>query len=417
MNYKRRYLHDILSERPTRFKAILITGPRRSGKSTLTRELLKEWGGRGVAQFDTVIEQGRFTEDPEGFLKDLGTPAVLDEIQNVPQVLSYLKKRIDIDPEGSCDYILTGSHQFHMMRHVSESLAGRVLVKELLPFCVGEVHETSFARATRNLRALFQLDAPNDAEGTPLGKGDVIGKIVVGGFPQAIACGNDDERNEWFNSYLTTYVQRDIRSLSNLQNLGQFSRFVQLIAGRTSKLVNYSELGKDISVSYKTAQHYLSLLESSYLWASLPPYFQTASERRISKSPKGVFLDTGLAAHLTGLTSNGLERNPLFGPLFESFVITELQKLINAIGTRATLLHFRAGDRVEVDLVIETGGKIIPIEIKASATIDASWSHGIKAFREIVGIHKDSPGYVISLNPRVEHIAHNVFNVPLHSLC
>jgi predicted AAA+ superfamily ATPase len=218
---------------------------------------LKEWGGGDYLQFDTPADQARFLDDPEGMVRALSKPAVLDEVQNIPEVFNYLKKVIDENPEGGCDYILTGSQQFNMMRGVTESLAGRVMIKELLPFCYAESRRANSRIIGENFLKLLSLSKDFDVDGNSFTKSDVVEAIIVGGYPPVAQANNLQEREEWFNSYLETYIQRDVRALSNIQNLAQFSRFVQLVAGRTATIINYSELGKDIGVNYKTAQHYL----------------------------------------------------------------------------------------------------------------------------------------------------------------
>lgn len=270
------------------------------------------------------------------------------------------------------------------MHEVVESLAGRILIKELLPFTLVEYQEGEFLRVKNNLLSLFDpkeifLESEKIVE-----KSTILGFLISGGFPQVNEENNETFRDNWFNSYLETNIQRDIRSLSAIQNLGQFSRFVQLIAGRTAKIINHSELGKDIGVTYKTVQHYLSLLE---------------------------------AAYLIGVTSVGLERSPLFGHLFESYVITELLKLSKAFNVRVHFSHFRAGNKEEIDLVIEYQVKVIPIEIKASGTIDASWTFNLSRFKEIIKLPPDAPGYVFSLNSKFMPLGRGNFNIPIQSFC
>lgn len=413
MSYHRRYLHDFLAKRPTNFRAILITGPRRSGKSTLCKEILKDWGGKSYVTFDTPLEQARFANDPLGYLRALATPVVLDEVQNVPEIFNYLKVIIDENPESACDYILTGSQQFQMMNKVSESLAGRILIKELYPFSLGEMRESSAKKIQFNFETILALKDNFSLGESLLNKEQVLKYVSSGGFPPAALNSIEEQRNEWFNSYVETYIQRDLRSLSNVQNLSSFSRFISLIAGRTAQIINASELGKDIGVNYKTAQHYLSLLETSYLWKSLPPYYKVGSEKRLSKSPKGIFLDTGLAMFLIGLSLSGIERNPLCGAMFESLVIGEFLKLAACFGKRVALCHFRAGESAEVDLVIEHGSQIIPIEIKCSASIDSSWGKGIKVLKNIAKIPTGNISYVISLNPQIIPLGEGIVNVPI----
>lgn len=418
--YNYRYIQEIFIERPRLFRAILITGPRRSGKSTLCKKLQESWGTAGsYVSFDTPLEQARFQSDPQGFLRSLKVPVVLDEVQNVPELFNYLKVLIDEQAEGGCDYILTGSQNFQMMHKVSESLAGRILVKELLPFSLGEIREAPSERIKKNLQSMLTLHDEFDIEKNAVEyfqRDQVLSLLSRGGFPPAALSDNENERLEWFHSYVETYVQRDLRALSNVQNLSSFTRFVSLVAGRTAQMINYSELGKDIGINYKTAQHYLSLLEASYLWRTLVPYYKHSSEKRLTKSPKGIFLDTGLAMFLAGVHPSTLERNQLLGNLFETLVIGECIKLCAAFGHKITPCHFRAGESSEVDLVLEYGSTLVPIEIKCSATPDSSWGRGIQTLRKVAGLSESHTGYVLSLAPEVRPIAPGILNVPLSVL-
>jgi predicted AAA+ superfamily ATPase len=222
------------------------------------------------------------------------------------------------------------------------------------------------------------------------------------------------EAVDWFASYLETYVQRDVRSLSHLQDLSAFSRFTSLIAARTGCILNFSELGKDIGVNYKTAQHYSSIFEAGYLWRLLAPYHGNNVEKRLSKSPKGVMLDSGLAAFLMGFYSpDGIDKSPLFSQLFETLVISEFAKLFAGLNERVTLMHFRAGQTHEVDLILQHGQRLIPIEIKASGSPRADWGKGISVFRKTFGLPESCTGYVVSFGAKVEHLRENVWNLPL----
>jgi predicted AAA+ superfamily ATPase len=382
----------------------------------LAKALLKNWGGTTYYSFDTPADQARFTSDPEGFIRSLTTPAVLDEVQNVPEIFSYLKKIIDEGSHKRCDYILTGSQQFQVMRNVAESLAGRVLVKELLPFCSAEIDEVSQTRVLSNLETILSGEENFVLPTEVATREAILKRLTLGGFPQVHELSSASERTDWFSSYVETYIQRDVRALSNVQNLANFSRFVSLVAGKTGQIINYSELGKDLGINYKTAQHYLSLLSASFLWRSVPPFFIAGSEKRLSKSPKGYFTDTGLAMFLVGLSLEGLERNPMLGALFESYIFSEISKLLQGVGERVSLLHFRAGESKEVDLVLEVRGTEIPLEIKCSATIRPDWGNGIRAFRSITGRPRSSTGYVLSLHPTVTKLSEDLINVPVQCL-
>jgi predicted AAA+ superfamily ATPase len=266
------------------------------------------------------------------------------------------------------------------------------------------------------LRSIIESSEIFELPEQPCDRNSLLHKISLGGFPQIHELSSPDQINDWFASYVETYIQRDLRALSNVQNLASFSRFVSLVAGRTAQTVNYSELGKDIGVNYKTAQHYLSLLSASFLWRSVPPYFSTGSDKRLSKSPKGYLLDTGLAMFLVGLTKEGLERNPMQGALFESYIYSEISKLLQGLGERVSLLHFRAGESNEVDIVLEARGRVTPIEIKFSATIRPDWGRGIRAFRDVARGSASHKGYVLSLHPFVCNIAQNIINLPVQAL-
>jgi predicted AAA+ superfamily ATPase len=394
----------------------MIVGPRQAGKSTLANKLLEEWGGGSRVSFDTPQDIARFRADPELFFHNLSYPALLDEVQHVPEIFQYVKAHVDRLPSRDCQLILTGSQQFHMMRHVSESLAGRVLIKELYPFCVAETQDKEVLVLSRRLADLLNGSLTPD----PNVHGGVLSQVVVselmlrGGYPPVQFLPDLDHCREWLRSYLQTYIQRDIRDLSQVQDLGLFHRFVQLLAGRTARLVNYSELGRDLSINYKTAQHYLSLLEASYVWKTLPPFFHN-TEKRLVKSPKGIMLDSGLACLLTGIFSaESLEASPLRGAIFESFVISELLKLCSAFSFDVQLFHFRSAGGVEVDFVIEYGGHVIPMEIKYSASVHRAWGAGITRFNDTFGKTADiGVGYVISLHPQVFFINRETLNVPL----
>jgi predicted AAA+ superfamily ATPase len=414
MQYNYRYLQHILAQASPDFRVLLITGPRRAGKSTFAKHIQSLWNGGSYNSFDTPLEQARFNADPIGFLRSLALPAILDEVQNVPELFNYLKAEVDRNPGAGCQYILTGSQQFQVMRNVSESLAGRIQIKELLPFSVGEARRSDPERIRRNLETLLA-----GRSGFEVPKSDqpvLIPQLLeVGGFPQSVLASSEQSRFEWFSGYIETYIQRDIRSLSNIQNLSAFSRFVSLIAGRTAQLLNHSEIGKDIGINYKTAQHYLSLLESSYLWQPLLPYYKAGSEKRLTKSPKGILIDTGVAMYMTGLRKEGVMRNPMYGALFESLVISDLLKLCKSFGHRVVACHYRATEAAEVDLVLDLGSSIVPIEIKASASPDASWTRGIKSLRKAMSLPPDYPGFVLSLLDEVKPLGPGIVNVPFQA--
>lgn len=416
MPYKPRYLQEKCSSSRAFYPAQLIVGPRQAGKSTLANKLLDDWGGGSRFSFDTPHDIARFRTDPELFFQTLTYPALLDEVQHVPEIFQYVKAYVDRRPSRDCQVILTGSQQFHMMRHVSESLAGRVLVKELYPFCVAEAREKDASTLSGRLADFLagSLTSSPALRSDTLSLAEVVKNILRGGYPPVQFFPDLEQGREWLRSYLQTYIQRDIRELSQVQDLGLFHRFVQFLAGRTARLVNSSEIGRDLGVNYKTAQHYLSLLEASFVWKTLPPFFRN-TEKRLVKSPKGIMLDSGLVCLLTGIFSvESFETSPLRGTIFESFVISELVKLCSAFSFDVQMFHFRSAGGVEVALVIEYGGRAIPVEIKCSASVHRSWGAGIARFNATFGkTANGNIGYVISLHPEVFFINRETLNVPL----
>ena len=419
MIYKQRYSQYNLDSPPRHFGAVLITGARRSGKSTLAHHLLEEWGGGDSFSFDTPQDIERFRRDPLLFFSKLSTPCVLDEVQNVPEIFSYVKSQIDRGSNGSCRFIMTGGQQFQMMKNVSESLAGRVLIRDLHPFSLGESRSLSAAVILKRLEHILNQDSDNlrkELQGCRSDNDFVFEELLRGGYPPLLHIEQDSAVLNWFQAYLQTYIQRDIREISNVSDLSLFSRFVSLIAGRSGHVLNFSELGKDIGVSYKTAQHYISLLETSFIWRLLPAYFLQA-EKRLSKRPKGILMDSGLGNYLTGIFSrSSLERSPNLGQIFESFVISDFIKVMSAFNLPVTYFHFRNSSGVEVDFLLEFSGRLIPIEIKLGASVQNSWGSGIAQFRSSFSKHKNTLGFVVSLNEECFEISKNIWNLPLAAL-
>ena len=418
MEYKYRFLQEKLASPPEHFGSVLITGPRRAGKTTLAKHLLKLWGGdpeRSYYSFDTPDEIAKFQRDPELFFQSLELPVIFDEIQNIPDLIPYVKSALDKRPKGSCQFILTGSQQFQLMNKVTESLAGRVLIKELFPFSSAEISGIDSGLFRKNWLQLLTKNMFS-FKSTPVKKNEVFDSLLRGGFPPIQNIQNSEDRRDWFQSYLQTYIQRDIRELGNVSDLGQFHRFISLLSGRSSHILNYSELGKDIGVNYKTTQRWTSLLESTYLWKNLSP-FSSNSESRISKRPKGIMMDSGLLCYLTGIYSeDSLENTPLIGHIFESFVISELLKTFSFLNLPIQCFHFRSSTKKEVDFIADLGNEIIPFEIKFTSSISDKHGDGIKAFMKHLPNKNIRKGYVISLHPEFAEIQKNIFSLPLGTL-
>ena len=369
-----RKIETTLREMASSFPIVTITGPRQSGKTTLTKIVFPAKDYVSLEELDTR----QFAKsDPRGFLSQYPQGAIIDEVQHVPALLSYIQTIVDTEKKNG-QFILTGSNQFETMQSISQSLAGRTGMLKLLPCSYGEL----FGNKKRRIEELlYQGFYPRI-------------------FDQAI-------KPEFFlTGYLETYLERDVRSVLQLRDLLQFKRFLQLCAGRTGSIVNYSSLGNELGISNHTVRHWISVLEASYIVFLLQPYYRNFN-KRVTKSPKLYFLDVGLAAHLLGIENPGqLTTHPLRGELFETFVIGEFLKYRYNQGKRSNLFYFRDHVGNEVDLVIESGNGLVPVEIKSASTVTPKFFKGLNYFKKIAG---DVSNSVLIVNDeinqkRTEHI-------------
>ena len=337
------------------YPVVTITGPRQSGKTTLAKRCFPDLPYVNLEHPETRLFA---TEDPVAFMKKYEAGAIIDEIQNVPELTSYIQVAVDEKNQNGL-FVLTGSRQFSLMEKVAQSLAGRTAIVTLLPFSLPEItgHYPEFSQETDEL-------------------------IFRGFYPRLY----DQAINPTMglSDYIMTYIEKDLRQLSQIQNLGLFQKFMKLCAGRTGQILNASGLAEDTGINHKTSQDWISLLESSYILFRLPPYFANISKRLI-KSPKLYFYDTGLAANLLGLeNAQQIETHPLRGALFENLVIGEVMKQRFNQGKRSNLSFFRDAKGHEVDLLAHQANEIIPIEIKSAATIKNDFFKGIHYFHKYI---------------------------------
>ncbi|WP_420446323.1 ATP-binding protein [Candidatus Poriferisodalis sp.] len=323
---------------------VSVTGPRQSGKTTLCKSVFATSGVEYIS-LDALDIRERAKHDPRGFLRDLGTPAVIDEVQHVPSLFSYLKEAADASGANGL-YVLTGSENFALNEAVSESLAGRVAQLRLLPFSLEE-------RRTA-------------------GGGGSFSDIAYGGFyPRIID--QQLEPHQALADYVDTYVERDVRRMGGVGDLSAFRQFVALCAGRVGTLLDMTSLGNDVGVSRTTIRNWLTVLERSYIAFLLPP-FHANVRKRLVKSPKIYFYDVGLASHLVGLQEAGqVTTHPLRGQLFENIVVAETVKHCYNRGRRPRLSFYRDSNKLECDLLYETGRGINAIEAKSGATVASDW--------------------------------------------
>lgn len=336
------------------YPAVTILGPRQSGKTTLARRCFpaKPW----VSLEDPDVRMAA-EADPRGFLAQYSNGAILDEVQRLPELLSYLQGVIDRDASKG-RFILTGSHQPRLHEAVSQSLAGRTAVLTLWPFSLSELRPYA---------------PPHDP----------FELIVRGSYPRVHEENLDPRR--FYNGYLQTYVERDVRALIQVRDLSTFQKFLVLLAGRTGQVVNLSSLANDVGVSAPALRQWISVLKASYLVFELPPWFENIG-KRVIKSPKLYFADTGLAAFLLGIhTTEQVGRDPLRGQLYENLIIADVMKRLCNAGHRPDLYFFRDSYGNEVDLLIRQGRDLVPVEIKSAHTFSVDFLKGIQRFKAAAG--------------------------------
>ncbi|MBU0677588.1 MAG: ATP-binding protein [Verrucomicrobia bacterium] len=352
---KPRHLEKRLKNAAEKYSAVALTGPRQSGKTTLCRALFPNHEYLNLERPDLR----EFADsDPNAFLKRYKGPVIFDEVQRTPDLFSYLMPLIDEDPSPG-RFILTGSQNFLLMDSITQSLAGRCAILHLLPFSLREIQE----RPARKLA----IPPLADGEATVSDAPDLAVHMFTGGFPPIHD--RDYDPQDWLAQYVQTYVERDVRTLINVGDLETFERFLRLCAGRAGQILNHSGLAADCGVSVMTAKRWLSVLKTSFTVVLLRPHFANFNKRLI-KSPKLYFTDTGLLCYLLGIRSpDDLAIHALRGNIFECYVVSELTKAYLHQGLEPPLYFWRDSTGHEIDLIIEDGEKLHPIEIKSGRTL------------------------------------------------
>lgn len=363
------------------FAAVLITGPRQSGKSTF---LLENRESSAYVTFDDPLNREFAVQDPNGFLNQFDTtPVILDEIQYVPGLLQYIKIRIDRDRTPG-KWIMTGSQQFHLMKDISETLAGRIAVLELAPFDYREL-KTKFNRSLENI-------------------------IWTGLFPEP-AC-YPDIRETWLRSYLQTYMERDIRRLEAIKNFRAFEMFITLCAAFHSQEFHAADLARECGVSQPTVKSWSRLIEASYLGITLQPFYKNYGKRLI-KSPKFYFSDPAIVCYLTRQPSMAAAMSGnMGGPLFEGFIIAEAFKTFYHVGKRPPLYFWRSKGGLELDLIIEAGNKLWPVEIKLTATPTAKHGASLNRFKKLALDDAADTGIIVCRVREKKHLPNGNIAIP-----
>ncbi len=379
MKYLKRHLESRLSRYAKAFKIVLLAGARQVGKTTL---LTHVFPNVKHVVFDPVQDLYGARTDPDQFLDTFGVPLILDEVQYAPELLPALKRRVD-RLEANGRYFLTGSQNLAVLRSVSESLAGRVGILRLDGLSPAE--QSGIPDAASWLAAYLEdpeqfLQIVNRLPVLPA-TSSLAEHLWRGQLPALSAFDNEDIPAYW-NSYVQTYVERDIRTMADLADWAQFGRFLRLCGALTGREVFQAQLGRDLGINPKTARHWLDMLVWSYQWIDLPAYSGNAV-KRLSSKPKGHLQDSGLACYLNAIPSPvSLLSSPLFGNIFESWGVHQLMRQSQRLPLAPILYHWRTQNGAEVDTVLDYDGKLFPIEFKASSRLSGHDVRGIRAFRK-----------------------------------
>lgn len=411
MRYRTRHIEPKIKEYSQFFKIVLITGARQVGKSSI---LAHTFPNLQSIVFDPTMDRYGARQDPDLFLKNFPTPLILDEVQHVPELLTAIKRHVDKRNDTGI-YFMTGSQNLSVLRQVSESLAGRVGIIHLDGMTLAEMNdhgeETCWLQhyitdPSSFWKDLSQIKLKSDSITQHLWRGSLPGLIDA---PDSIVPG-------FMQSYSETYIERDVRVIGNINDLSEFGKFLKLSAALTSCETNYSQLGREIGISPKTAQSWLHTLIHSYQWLELPAYHGNAI-KRLSQKPKGHLRDTGLTCNLMGIsTPTALSTHPALGNIFESWVVCWIVRMAQQMPAIPNFYHWRTNGGAEVDLVMDIDGYLYPIEIKCQTRLTANDARGIRAFRDTYGSDRVKTGLIIYAGDVCREISDCTVCIPWNTL-
>ena len=386
LTYLKRSMEPVIKKAAAEFPAVVLTGPRQSGKTTL---LLHVFGQHcryiSLEPPDVCAAAG---EDPRGFLDLYPPPAILDEIQCAPDLLPYIKERIDADRARTGQYLLTGSQNLLLTQQVTESLAGRAAMLTLLPLSRREARKQPQTPFPWERQADEPLHSPH-----PHPPGALWASFLRGGYPE-LAAQPERDAALWHSSYIQTYLERDVRRLRQVGDLTQFQAFLRMLAARSAQLLNLTDIARDLGVAVNTVKAWLSVLEATHQVMVVHPYFANVGKRLV-KTPKVYFADVGTLCHLAGLRDPAhAAAGPMGGAIMETAVLSEIVRTLTHRGTDPQVYFWRTQAGTEVDFVVDTAAGTVPIEVKLSATPRPAMAKAIKTFQGDFG-SAAKPGYLV----------------------
>ncbi len=382
--YIERSLVPLLERAAAEFPAVVLTGPRQSGKTTLLQHL---FGRRcRYVSLEPPDIRAAAMADPRTFMETYPPPVIFDEVQYAPDLLPYIKEKIDADRHTSGQFLLTGSQNLSLTETVTESLAGRAAMLRLLPLSRRE------AEGRPQLALPWESERRSSAPTSPV-FGELWSEFLRGGYPE-LATQPGRNIQLWHSSYIQTYLERDVRRLRQVGDLTQYRNFLRVLAARSAQLLNLTDVARDLGVAVNTIKAWLSVLEATYQVIVLRPYFANVGKRLV-KTPKVYFADVGTLCHLAGLRDpDHAASGPMGGAIMETAVLSEIVKTLAHRGDDPHVYFWRTSAGSEVDFVVETGGKLVPIEVKLSATPRPAMAAAIRTLQQDLGAAA-LPGYVV----------------------